>query len=73
MYSSLSITNRPTQDLLKEATYRVITEDPTNKQKNRLILLLRKIKNEGGNSEEKYKFMYPTGAGISNFMGSQSP
>ena len=57
------------QDLLKEDTYRVIPEDPTNKQKNRLILLLKKIKNEGGISEEKYKFMYPTGAGISKFYG----
>ena len=57
------------QDLLKEDTYRVITEDPTNKQKNRLILILKKIKNEGGISEEKYKFMYPTGAGISKFYG----
>ena len=57
------------QDLLKEDTYRVLTEDPTNKQKNRLILLLKKIKNEGGISEEKYKFMYPTGAGISKFYG----
>ena len=57
------------QDLLKEDTYRVIPEDPTNKQKNRLILLLKKIKNEGGISEEKYKIMYPTGAGISKFYG----
>ena len=57
------------QDLLKEDTYRVIPEDPTNKQKNKLILLLKKIKNEGGISEEKYKIMYPTGAGISKFYG----
>ena len=57
------------QDLLKEDTYRVIPEDPTNKQKNKLILLLKKIKNEGGISEEKYKIMYPTGAGISEFYG----
>ena len=57
------------QDLLKEDTYRVIPEDPTNKQKNKLILLLKKIKNEDGISEEKYKNMYPTGAGISKFYG----
>ena len=57
------------QDLLKEDTYRVIPEDPTSKQKNKLILLLKKIKNEGGISEEKYKNMYPTGAGISKFYG----
>ena len=33
------------QDLLKEDTYRIIPEDPTNKQKNKLIQLLKKIKN----------------------------
>ena len=57
------------QDLLNEDTYRVIPEDSTNKQKNRLILIVKKIKNEGGISEEKYKYMYPTGAGISKFYG----
>ena len=57
------------QDLLKEDTYRVIPEDPTNQQKNKLILLLKKIKNEGGISKEKYRNMYPTGAGISKFYG----
>ena len=30
---------------------------------------MKKIKNEGGISEEKYKYMYPTGAGISKFHG----
>ena len=57
------------QDLLKEETYRVIPEDPTNKQKNKLIQLLKKIETEGGINEENYKKMYPTGAGIPKFYG----
>ena len=57
------------QDLLKEDTYRVIPDDPTNKQKNKIIQLLKKIKNEGGINEEKYRNMYPTGAGIPKFYG----
>ena len=57
------------QDLLKEETYRIIPEDPTNKQKNRLIQLLKKIKTEDGIYEENYKKMYPTGAGIPKFYG----
>ena len=47
------------QDLLKEDTYRVIPDDPTNKQKNKLILLLKKIKNEGGICEEKIQEYVP--------------
>ena len=56
------------QDLLKEDTYRVIPDDPTNKQENKLIQLFKKIKNEGGINEEKYRNMYPTGAGIPKFL-----
>ena len=59
------------QDLLKEDTYRVKPEEPTNKQKNKLIHLLKKIKNEGGISEEKYKIMYPLVLAYLYFMGSQ--
>ena len=62
------------QELLKEETYRIIPEDPTNKQKNKLIQLLKKIKTEGGINEENYKKMYPTGAGIPTFYGpAKSP
>ena len=57
------------QELLKEETYRIIPEDPTNKQKNKLIQLLKKIKTEGGINEENYKKMYPTGASIPKFYG----
>ena len=57
------------QELLKEETYRIISEDPINKQKNKLIQLLKKTKIEGGINEENYKKMYPTGAGIPKFYG----
>ena len=55
--------------LLNQPTYKKITEDPTSKQKARLIKLLKNIKAEGGITEEKYKKMYPTGAGAQKFYG----
>ena len=57
------------QELLKEDSYRIIPEDPTNKQKNKLIQLLKKIKTEGCINEENYKKIYPTGDGIPKFYG----
>ena len=57
------------EHLLNQPTYRKIQEDPTSKQKSKLIKLLKKIKVEGGISEEKYKKMYPTGAGSPKFYG----
>ena len=51
------------EDLLNKTTYRKILEDPTSRQKNRLISILRNIKTEGGLTEEAYRRMYPTGAG----------
>ena len=57
------------EDLLKEDTYRIISEDPTKKQKSKLIQLLKKIKTEGGINEESYRKMYPTGAGTPKFYG----
>ena len=55
--------------LLNQPTYRKMTEDPTSKQKARLIKLLRNIKAQGGITEEQYKKMYPTGAGAPKFYG----
>ena len=55
--------------LLNQPTYKKMSEDPTSKQKARLIKLLKNIKAEGGISEEKYKKMYPTGAGAPKFYG----
>ena len=54
---------------LKEKTYKTTPTDPTNRQKNRLIQILKKIKEEGGMSETTYKKIYPTGAGIPKFYG----
>ena len=56
-------------ELLKEKTYKIIPSDPTNRQKSKLIQILKKIKEEGGMSESKYKKMYPIGAGIPKFYG----
>ena len=57
------------EDLLKEKTYKKIAEDPTVKQKNKLINILRNIKAEEGLKEEVYRRFYPTGAGSPKFYG----
>ena len=59
------------EELLKEKTYKIIPTDPTNRQKSKLILILKKIKEEGGMSESTYKKIYPTGAGIPKFVDYQ--
>ena len=50
------------EDLLNQPTYKLISADPTNRQKTKLINLLKNIKAEGGINEETCKRMYPTGA-----------
>ena len=61
--------NRKAQDFLEDGgTYKVIKTDSTNKLKNKLISLLKKIKAEGGITEHLYK-MYPTRAVAPSFMG----
>ena len=57
------------EHLLNQKTYKKIKEDPTSRQKAKLIRILKKIKAEGGINEEKYKKMYPTGAGCPKFYG----
>ena len=61
--------NSKAEDLLHQQTYGLIPSDPTNKLKNKLITLLKKIKTEGGLSEATYKRLYPTGAGSPKFYG----
>ena len=56
------------EELLSQGTYKITPAVPTTKQ-NKLILLLKNIKAEGGMNEEKYKKLYPTGAGIPKFYG----
>ena len=60
---------RKAEKLLNRHIYKKIPEDPTPKQKTRLIKLLKKIKAEGDINEETYKRMYPTGAGSPKFYG----
>ena len=50
-------------------TYRLLKMDPTNKNKNRLINILRRIKSEGRLEEGTYKKMYPTGASSPKLYG----
>ena len=57
------------EHLLNQPTYKKISEDPTSKQKTRLIKLLKNIKAEGVINEDTYKRMYPTGAGPPKFYG----
>ena len=60
---------KKSEDLLKQATYREITADPTNKYKNKLIQLLKNIKSEGGINNTIYKRLYPTGAVPPKYYG----
>ena len=62
--------NNKAEELLHQPTYRPIPNDPTNKLKNRLIILLKQIKTEGGMNEATYKRLYPTGHDPPSFMGS---
>ena len=54
-------TKKMNQLLEDKNTYRLLKMDPTNKQKNRLINILRRIKSEGRLEESTYKKVYPTG------------
>ena len=57
------------EELLSTETYKKIPEDPTSKQKNRLINILKNIKTEGCLNEETYRRLYPTGAVSPKFYG----
>ena len=62
--------NNKAQGLLEDGgTYKEIKIDPTNKLKNKLINLLKKIMAEGGITEHLYKKMYPSGAVAPKFYG----
>ena len=71
---SLVVTNKDdyvkkAEELLNTDTYRTISNDPTNKYKNKPISLLKTIKAEGGISDAVYRRLYPTGAGAPTFYG----
>ena len=61
--------NKKAEELLNTGTYKKIPEDPTKKQKNKLISILKNIKAEGGMNEETYRRLYPTAAVPSKFYG----
>ena len=46
--------------LLNQDTYKVITKDPTNTIKNKLINILKNIKTKTGLGTNTYTSMYPT-------------
>ena len=52
-------------------TYRTIQSDPTNKVKNRLISMLRKIKADTGMQENNYKKCILQGPVVQSSMGCQ--
>ena len=60
---------KQSEELLNTSTYKKIAEDPTSKQKTRLISILKNIKAEGGLKEEDYRKMYPTGAVSPKYYG----
>ena len=57
------------EDLLNQSTYRVLPSDPTSKQKNKLIAILKNIKSEGGINDNIYRKLYPTGASTPKYYG----
>ena len=55
--------------LLNQSTYRSITKDPTSSIKNKLINILKRVKNQTGLGSNTYKSMYPTGCVPPKFYG----
>ena len=60
---------KKSEELLNQPTYKLLSSDPTNKHKNRLISILKSIKAEGGIDNTTYKRLYPTGQDPPNIMG----
>ena len=60
---------KKSEELLSQSTCRVLPSDPTTKQKNRLIAILKTIKSEGGITENIYKILYPTGVSTPKYYG----
>ena len=55
--------------LLNQNTYRSIPRDPTNSIKNKLISILKRVKNQTGLDSKTYKCMYPTSCVPPKFYG----
>ena len=61
-------TNKAQALLQDNNTYKVFKKDPISHLKNKLITLLKDIKQTGSLSTNKYKQLYPTGAVPPNSM-----
>ena len=61
-------TNKAQALLQNTNTYKVLPKDPTPQFKNKLIILLKDIKQTGGLTTQKYKQLYPTSAVPPNLM-----
>ena len=62
------------QSLLQDTnTYKVLPKDPTSYLKNKLITLLKGIKQTEGLSTQKYKQLYPTSAVSPSLWPAQNP
>ena len=58
------------KNLLEDTvTYRPLNMDPTNKQKNELVNILRRIETKSGMEDTTYRKMYPTGASSPKLYG----
>ena len=62
-------TNKALTLLQDTNTYKVLPKDPTSQLKNKLISLLKDIKQTGGLTTNKYKQLYPTSAVPPKFYG----
>ena len=56
--------------LLNQNTYRSICRDPTNSIKNKLISMLKRVKNQTGLDTNTYRSLYPTGCVLPSSMAS---
>ena len=55
--------------LLNQNTYETLTKDPTSSIKNKLINILKRVKQQTGLDSNTYKSMYPTGCVPPKFYG----
>ena len=66
-------TNKANTLLQDTNTYKVLKRDPTNSLKNKLITILKDIKQTGALSTTKYKQLHPTSAVPQVLWPSQNP
>ena len=57
--------------ILNQPNYRAIPQDPTYTIKNKIINILKRVKNQTGLDNVTYKLIYPTGCVPPNSMDSQ--